>query len=150
MNNITAFDLESTKNIRKKTNELKSYYLMNKDTKVCMFDRKTGEANILQENLMPLDLYLEYGTDADVFNNRQVFDWWCAKRILSLDREYAKIILNSCGLKQAVTDSERATIALQYKCLSLRDFFWVNNYRSLNRWYYAKSMVSKREYLYSL
>ena len=69
------------------------------------------------ENLLPLDLYLEWDASADLFNNLQVFYWWCAHRILNIDREYAKNLLNSCGLKQASTDRDRAFIALQYKCL---------------------------------
>lgn len=83
---------------------------------------------------MPKDLYLETDYDADLFNNREVFNWWCANRILSLDRKYAKAFLNSCGLKQATTDRDRADIALQCKCLSLRDFFWVKQDNDDSKW----------------
>ncbi len=45
--------------------------------------------------------------------------------MLTLDRKYAKEILNSIGMLQAVTDKERAKIALSYRCVSLTDVFWV-------------------------
>ena len=38
---------------------------------------------------------------------------------------YAKEILNSIGASQAVTDKDRAQIALSYHCLSLTDIYWV-------------------------
>jgi hypothetical protein len=42
-----------------------------------------------------------------------------------LDRKYAKELLNSIGAKQALTDKDRAQIALSYRCLSLRDLYWI-------------------------
>ena len=53
------------------------------------------------------------------------FYYWCATRVLTLDRVYAKEILNSIGVKQAVTDRDRARIALTYRCASVTDVFWV-------------------------
>ena len=58
-------------------------------------------------------------------NNLDNFYHWCASRVLSLDRKYAKEILNSIGAVQAVTDRERAHISLSYHCVSLTDVFWV-------------------------
>lgn len=127
-----SIDAFITRKNRKEENEI--YILMSQNTEVCKVNRGTGEVVVLSEDAMPLDLYLEEGPDADTFNNRQVFDWWCAKRMLTLDREYAKTILNSCGLRQATTDSERASIALQCKCLSLRDFFWVKKETETTEW----------------
>lgn len=45
--------------------------------------------------------------------------------MLSLDRKYAKEILNSIGMAQAVTDQDRAQISLSYHCLSLTDIYWI-------------------------
>lgn len=39
--------------------------------------------------------------------------------------EYAKELLNSVGAAQAVTDKDRADIALSYHCVSLTDVYWV-------------------------
>lgn len=89
----------------------------------------SGMVEILNHQFMPYDLYLEQedsDTDIDVrVNNLTNFYHWCASRVLSLDRKYAKEILNSIGAVQAVTDRERASISLSYHCVSLTDVFWV-------------------------
>lgn len=105
--------------------DFNTYIIMAHDRKVCSIERATGIVEIFRKDLVPMDLYLEVGENADNFNNVEVFNWWCAHRILSLDREYAKELLNSCGLKQATTDRDKADIALLCKCLSLKDFYWV-------------------------
>lgn len=102
----------------------------------------TGEAKILNEQFMPYDLYLEEeeaGFNIDTrLNNLNNFYHWCASRVLSLDRKYAKQILNSIGAVQAVTDRDRAGISLSYHCVSLTDVFWVKkrgesvNFQQLN------------------
>lgn len=71
--------------------------------------------------------YEDYGDDYwdrewIVMNN---FYYWCASRVLSLDRKYAKEILNSIGMAQATTDRDRAKISLSYHCVSLTDVYWV-------------------------
>ena len=45
--------------------------------------------------------------------------------MLSLDRKYAKELLNSIGVAQAVTDKDRANISLSYHCVSLTDVYWI-------------------------
>ena len=85
-----------------------------------------GECKIYLEDFMPYDLALEESDDFDDrINNVTNFYYWCASRMLTLDRTYAKEILNSIGASQSVTDRERAQIALSYHCLSLLDVFWV-------------------------
>ena len=75
---------------------------------------------------MPYDLYLEETDDFDMLlNNMENFYHWCASRVLSLDRKYAKEILNSIGMAQAMTDRDRAKISLSYHCVSLTDVYWV-------------------------
>jgi len=87
----------------------------------------TGEAQILDTDFMPYDLYFDdEACDIDDYMNNLVnFYHWCASRVLSLDRKYAKDILNSIGVAQAVTDKDRAMISLSYHCVSLTDVFWV-------------------------
>ena len=89
----------------------------------------TGEAKIINEQFMPYDLYLdEEEADFNIdtrLNNLNNFYHWCASRVLSLDRKYAKEMLNSIGAAQAVTDRDRADISLSYHCVSLTDVFWV-------------------------
>ena len=78
------------------------------------------ECKIYLEDFMPYDLVLEESDDFDDrINNVTNFYYWCASRMLTLDRTYAKEILNSIGASQSVTDRERAQIALSYHCLSL-------------------------------
>lgn len=86
-----------------------------------------GRVNIYNELFMPYDLYLEKDdNDIDtMLNNLNNFYHWCASRVLSLDRKYAKEILNSIGVAQAVTDRDRAQISLSYHCVSLTDVYWV-------------------------
>ena len=45
--------------------------------------------------------------------------------MFSLDRTYAKEILNSLGITQSVTDRNRTLIPLSYHCVSLNDVYWI-------------------------
>ena len=79
-----------------------------------------------------INLYLEHAEEDDLderLNNLNNFYYWFSSRVLSLDRKYAKEILNSIGAKQAVTDRDRARITISYHCLSLMDVFWVKQNR---------------------
>lgn len=101
------------------------YEIMHKDRKVAKID-KSGHCKIYYKSFMPYNLYLEELEDIDTLVNNVVnFNYWCATRVLALDRKYAKEILNSIGVLQAVTDKERAEIALSYRCASITDVFWV-------------------------
>lgn len=107
--------------------KLAIYEIMHMDKTVAGIS-STGKAEILGERFMPYDLYLEEAEDDDIdtrINNLNNFYHWCASRVLSLDRKYAKEILNSIGAPQAVTDKERANISLSYHCVSLTDVYWV-------------------------
>ena len=105
------------------------YEIMHKDRKVAVIDN-SGRSKIYFKSFMPYNLYLEEDTDIDTLvNNITNFNYWCSSRVLTLDRKYAKEILNSIGMLQAVTDKERAQIALSYRCASLTDVFWVKKKR---------------------
>ena len=102
------------------------YEIMHGNRKVAWIDTQ-GHCKIYYKSFMPFSLYLEE-TENDIdtlVNNITNFYHWCASRILTLDRQYAKAILNSIGASQAFTDKERAGIALTYRCLSLTDIYWV-------------------------
>ena len=102
-----------------------TYEIMHMD-KVVATISTLGQAKILNEQFMPYDMYLEESNDFDdLGNNRANFYYWCASRVLSLDRTYAKEIMNSLGVSQAVTDQDRAQISLSYHCVSLNDVYWV-------------------------
>lgn len=106
-------------------NEITCYDIMHGERKVAEINTQ-GEATVLDERFIPYDLYLENECDFDtVINNINNFYHWCASRVLSLDRKYAKEILNSIGMAQAMTDRDRAKISLSYHCVSLTDIYWV-------------------------
>lgn len=101
------------------------YEIMHKDRVVARIDNR-GKCKIYFTSFMPYHLYLEEKEDFDTLvDNVTNFNYWCATRVLTLDRKYAKEILNSVGLQQMTTDRDRAKMALSYRCLSLADVFWV-------------------------
>ncbi len=102
------------------------YEIMHGQRKVAWVDLR-GHCEIYDKKFMPYSLYLEDDKeDLDTLvNNVTNFYYWCATRILTLDRQYAKEILGSIGATQAATDRDRAGIALSYHCLSLTDIYWV-------------------------
>ena len=105
----------------------KRFTIMHKDRRVASV-REDGSCTIYIQRFMPYNLYLETAEANDLdtrLNNRENFYHWCASRVLTLDRKYAKEILNSIGAKQAVTDRERAKIAISYHGLSLTDVYWI-------------------------
>lgn len=110
--------------------EWQEYEIMYGNQRVASINRN-GLCQIYVEQMMPYNLYLEQGAEGDMdirLQNLENFYHWCACRILTLDREYAKEILNSIGAYQAVTDKDRAQIALSYHCLSLMDIYWIKEY----------------------
>lgn len=104
-----------------------TYIIMHMDRETAELDG-TGHCKIYDQSFLPYNLYLEEAEDIDtLINNITNFYYWCATRVLTLDRTYAKEILNSIGMRQAVTDRDRAEIALTYRCASLTDVFWVKS-----------------------
>jgi hypothetical protein len=117
--------MELNDNDRRKKQNIICYEIMNGEKKVADINTR-GEAVVLNKRFFPYDLYLEEERDFDTqINNMNNFYHWCASRVLSLDRKYAKEILNSIGMAQAMTDRDRAKISLSYHCVSLTDTFWV-------------------------
>ena len=110
--------------------QIETYEIMHMEKTVASIST-SGNASIFQEQFMPYDLFLEEIEETDIdslVNNLINFYHWCASRVLSLDRTYAKELLNSIGVAQAVTDKERAKIAMSYHCVSLTDVYWVRKY----------------------
>ena len=105
---------------------MQNYIIMHKNRKVASV-RSDGSCTIYSSAFMPYNLYLEEAEDSidTRLNNLGNFIYWCASRVLTMDRKYAKEILNSLGKKQAVTDRDRADIAISYHALSLTDVYWV-------------------------
>ena len=109
----------------------KRYFIMHKDRRVATI-REDGSCTVYYPSFLPYNLYLEKAEEGDMdtrLMNLTNFYYWCASRVLTLDRAYAKEILNSIGAKQATSDRERAQIALSYHALSLTDVYWVREDR---------------------
>ena len=106
------------------------FVIMHSDRKVASI-RENGTCTIYAPSFMPYNLYLESAADdLDTrLNNLNNFYYWCSSRVLTLDRKYAKEIMNSIGAKQAVTDRDRAMIAISYHGLSLTDVYWIRHNR---------------------
>lgn len=112
------------------------YTVMHLDRRVASI-RSDGTCSIFAPSFIPYNLYLERAESGDIdarVNNLNNFYYWCASRVLTLDRKYAKEILNSIGAKQATTDKERAGISLAYHCVTLTDVYWVKGYREQVRY----------------
>lgn len=109
-----------------KKKDIFTYEIMHMEKTVASISTN-GRSEVYLDHFMPYDLYLEKeDDDIDILmNNLNNFYHWCASRVLSLDRTYAKEILNSIGVAQAVTDRDRANISLSYHCVSLTDVYWV-------------------------
>lgn len=110
---------------------MRSYAIMHLDRRVATI-RGDGSCTVYFPRFMPYNLYLERAEAGDLdarMNNLGNFYGWCASRVLTLDRKYAKEILNSLGMKQAVTDRERAEISISYHALCLTDVYWVRELR---------------------
>lgn len=100
--------------------------IMYKDNCVAELDRRTGEVRIFQEHLMPYALWFDCSGDLDArVQNLYNFDTWCASRLLTMRRTYYKEIVNACGFTQASTDKQRAEVAIQCRCLSVQDPYWI-------------------------
>lgn len=111
------------------------YDILYKDQIAFKIDTKNGKVFFLNEKYLPFDIYLEESDDFDDrVNNRVNFTSWCAGRILNLDRDYAKDILNFYGFSQNLTDSQRSSIAICTRCLSLNDCYWLRDEKENLTW----------------
>lgn len=105
------------------------YTIMHKNRRVAAL-REDGTVTIYSVRFMPYNLWLDQETDVETrVNNLNNFYYWCASRVLTLDRRYAKAILNAIGAKQAATDRDRAMIAISYHALCLTDVYWIKSDR---------------------
>lgn len=105
----------------------KCFYIMHKDRRVATI-RENGNCTIYFPSFMPYSLYLEKPENNDLdtrLNNLNNFYHWCSSRVLTLDRKYAKEIMNSIGASQSATDKDRAMIAISYHGLCLTDVYWI-------------------------
>ena len=95
---------------------------------------ENGSCKIYYKSFMPYNLYFAESDDLDEkINNLSNFYYWCASRVLTLDRKYAKEILNSIGAYQSQTDKDRAAISISYHGVSLMDVYWIKGAKEQRR-----------------
>ena len=74
-----------------------TYEIMHMDSVVAQLS-SSGDARVLLPLFMPYDLWLDEDDDIDTLVNNMVnFYHWCSSRMLTLDRKYAKEIMESIG-----------------------------------------------------
>ena len=102
--------------------------LMNKDKEVLKYNLETGIFDVINDSLMPYQLKgrIRQGKDRIAFiQNYQSIIRYLSSRILPLDRENAKKILNALGYEQAQDPLYKAQIAETSRAVLLQDTYWV-------------------------
>ncbi len=101
------------------------YYIMHKNRRVATV-REDGTCTVYYKSFLPYNLQLEELDDLQSRKgNLDRFIHWCSTRYMLSERKYFKEISNSLGVKQAVTDRDRALIAISYHAVCLTDVYWV-------------------------
>ena len=102
---------------------MNTYAIMHLDRHVATI-RGDGPCTVYFPRFMPFNLYLERTEAEDLsvrMNNLNNFYYWCATRLLTLDRKYAKEILNSLGMKRGKcilhVPSPRMVATCRFKCM---------------------------------
>ena len=99
------------------------YEIMHADRKVASVD-KQGRCTIYEDKFMPYHLYLEE-TESDIdtlVNNITNFYYWCATRVLTLDRQYAKNFeqywdVTGCNRQRARSNCVILSLCVFHGCL---------------------------------
>ena len=94
---------------------IRTFEIMHQDKRVATV-REDGSCTVCLPQFMPFNLQLK---------DLSHFYFWCATRLLTLDRKNAKDFLISHGIQQAGTDENLAEIALACHGLCLTDAYWI-------------------------
>lgn len=111
--------------------------LMSKDKEVLKYDIDTGKFEILDNKLMPYQLkncIIEKDDRISFIQNYNSIIRFLSSRILPLDRENAKKILNALGYEQTQEPSYKAKIAENCRAVSLQDTYWVKSDKESISW----------------
>jgi hypothetical protein len=116
--------------------EKRDMFLCLQDTAVMRFSAEKLECEVFCEDLLPYGLrglVSDYKvTSGDMRQEMMKFGRirgalisWFSRRVLVLDRENAKKILNAFGFSQAQDETTKAGISLKCRGLTLKDDYWV-------------------------
>lgn len=112
-------------------------YLMLKDTPVLQFDLDKGLFHVMNRELLPLRLRYIPESDNSFPTYRKGYDLlisFLSGRVLNLDRENAKKILNALKLTQSQSPLDRAKIAISVRAVSVIDCFWLKEENEKLSW----------------
>ena len=104
----------------------KKIILMCKDTPV--LEIANWELTVIKKELLPKGLRLSSVDAGDILGSdttRDRFMDWLSGRVLSIDRHYAKKVLNVLKLSQGQSTLEKAKIAISFRAVSLVDSYWI-------------------------
>lgn len=110
---------------------------MSKDEVVLKYDIEMGIFKILNNTLMPYQLkncITEKDDRISYIKNYDSIIRFLSSRILPLDRENAKKILNALGYEQAQDPCYKANIAEHCRAVSLQDTYWVKSENESISW----------------
>lgn len=107
--------------------------LMVKNKPVLEFNIDDGYYSIHSQNLLPYplkgsitDTTIQSSREIERKNERTLIEF-LSKRVLSLDRENAKKLLNAYNLSQSQDPYTKARIAIACKAISMTDSYWLND-----------------------
>ena len=125
---------------------IKEMYLMFKDERILWIENSiNGEVKVFNECKLPMklrgNLYSEVKIEDNSLkeavrlfgHNRAVITNWLSSRVLSIDREHAKKILNVYGFSQVQTDEVKAKISLTCRGISVLDCYWICGDKEIGR-----------------
>lgn len=119
-------------------------YLMMKDEKILKFDIPNGDYEVLRPDLLPMKLRDRLVNTTDIEdlkekyktagNNHNVMMDYFSGRVLNLDRENAKKILNAYNFSQSQDSETKTKIALACRIVSMTDDYWINKEDAMLQW----------------
>ena len=101
----------------------KYYKILNKDLLPLQIKNKIKELTDYEDNNLTVEQIREKNDIAN--NNNNAIIHFLSSRVLNLDRENAKKILNAFNLSQSQDDETRAKIAITCKAVSMTDCYWL-------------------------
>lgn len=116
------------------------YLLKYKDSIVLKFDTKNRYVELISKDLLPYSI-------ANMKVSYDMISKFCSDRILMMNRQYCKEILNSCN----IDDQSDINICITGKALSFRDNYWICKEGSKELWcnvnLYNNKFSSELEYI---
>lgn len=112
-------------------------YLMMGNIKVAQFDLTKGIYKELQSDYMPFRIReaFKHGNSLEkIQTNYDILVDYLSSRVLDLDRENAKKLLNAYHFTQSQSPVAKARIAISCKAVSMTDTYWLKTEDDTTQW----------------